>query len=60
MIKTTEIHSEALSLLKRINAEIPDKKRVETINLMMRGVIRELNGQLFDEIAPKPDDHDAK
>jgi hypothetical protein len=60
MMKTTEIHSEALNLLKRINNEIPDKNRVETLNIMMKGVVNELNGALYDEIVPKPEDHDTK
>ena len=54
MTKNEDLHSEALGLLKKINSEIPDKKRLETLNSMMTGVIRELNGQLIDNIVPKP------
>lgn len=60
MTKNEELHSEALGLLKRINSEIPDKKRIEVLNTMMRGVIRELNGQLIDNIIPKPIEDDSQ
>jgi hypothetical protein len=53
MVKT-DLHNEALVLLQKINSEIPDKKRVDTLNSMMTGVIRELNAQLIDNIVPKP------
>ena len=59
-MKTTEIHSEALSLLKKINTEIPNKGRVSTLNLMMRGVVSELNRQLIDEIVPNTEGNDSK
>lgn len=59
MIKNN-LHDQALLFLERINSEIPDPERVATLNIMMAGVIRELNGQLIDNIIPKPIGDDTK
>jgi hypothetical protein len=57
---TAEIHSDAVSLLRKINSQIVNMDRVETINLMMTGVIRELNGQIVDDIILNSTGNDAK
>lgn len=54
MVKN-DLHTEALNLLEGINNEIPDKKRIETLNIAMKTVVRELNDQLIDNIIPKPE-----
>jgi hypothetical protein len=55
-----DLHDQALILLGRINSEIPDPERVATLNSMMTLVIRELNGQLIDDIIPKAKKNDTK
>lgn len=55
---TEDLHNDALELLREINKQIPDKNRLDTLNSMMTGVIRELNGQLLDNIIPKTAEDD--
>jgi ribosome-binding factor A len=53
---TTEkktLHEEAMELLERINTELKDHKLLDTLNIKMVGVVKDLNDVRIGEITGK-------
>jgi len=54
--KESTMYEDAVDLLERINSEMKDNKNLDTINIKMIGVVRDLNNVRIEKITGKEPD----